>query len=76
MKTISLHVSEDAYERFRWLAEHEGRSIAELIREAMGEYLKQARGEGPSILDLPAHDSGPLLEPWTRTDLYDQMLER
>jgi hypothetical protein len=42
MRTISLAVSEKNYELFRERAQAENRSIASLIRDAMGDYL--ARG--------------------------------
>jgi hypothetical protein len=41
MKTISLSVSEKDYEAFRAESKRTNRSIASLIREAMGEYRGQ-----------------------------------
>jgi len=49
-----------------------GRSVADLIRHAMTEYLDRERGGRRSVLDLPAHDSGELREPWTRSEVLDE----
>lgn len=75
MRTISLHVDEDDYRRFQAAAETEGRSVASLIREAMRDHLEReaARHDRPSLRDLAPHPSGPLLEPWQRSDVYDEM---
>ncbi|MDY7092881.1 MAG: DUF6290 family protein [Acidobacteriota bacterium] len=75
MRTISLHVNEDDYRRFQAVAEHEGRSVASLIREAMREHLEReaTRRDRPSLRDLAPHPSGALLEPWQRSDVYDEM---
>ena len=75
MKPISLHVDDRDYRDFKSLAERTGRPVAELIREAMTEYLGRRRGRRGSIFDVPHHDSGPLLKPWTREDLMDEMLD-
>jgi predicted transcriptional regulator len=76
MKPISLHVEEEEYRSLKSLAERTGRPVAELIREAMAEYLARCSGRGKSILGLAPHDSGALLQLWTREDLLDEMLER
>jgi hypothetical protein len=76
MKPISLHVEDDDYRSFKALADRQGRPVAELIREAMGEYLvRQGRRKG-SIFDVSPHPSGPLLAPWTRDELLDEMREQ
>lgn len=76
MKPISTHVSTQAYERFRALATRRGRSVAELIREAMDVYLADERQQGPSLLDIPARRSGRLKRTWTRAELLDEMRRR
>lgn len=76
MKPISVHVAEDDYQTFKVLAALRGRAVAELIREAMAEYLKRERRSGRSVLDIPAHASGRMLRGWTRSEIYDEMLER
>jgi len=74
MRPISVHVEEEDYRSLKGLAERSGKPVAELIREAMAEYLTRRGGSG-SILDIAPHSSGPLLQPWSRTDLFDEMLE-
>jgi hypothetical protein len=75
MKTISLHVPEQAYEELKSIAARRQQPVAELIRQAMDDYLQRERRLGRSLLDLPPHPSGPLLEPWTREDLMDEMMD-
>lgn len=76
MKPISLHVDDEVYSNLKSLAERTRRPVSELIREAMSEYLDRKIGRGPSLFDMPAHPSGPLLKPsWTRDELLDEMLE-
>jgi hypothetical protein len=74
MRPISVHVDEEEYGEFKSLAERTGRPVAELIREAMTEYLGRHRRRRGSIFDVPHHDSGPLLKPWTREELMDEMI--
>jgi len=58
------------------MAARTGRPVAELIRNAMAEYLDRERRGRSSVLELPAHDSGELREPWTRSEVLDEMRER
>jgi predicted CopG family antitoxin len=76
MRPISLHVEDEVYRNLKSLAERTGRSVSELIREAMSEYLDRKIGRGPSLFDVPAHPSGALLKPWTREEILDEMLDR
>jgi ribbon-helix-helix CopG family protein len=76
MKPISLHVEEDVYRDIKSLAERVGRPVAEVIREAMSEYLSRRQGGSGSIFDLPPHPSGALLRSWTRDELLDEMRGR
>ncbi len=76
MRPISVHVAEDDYQRFKALAALRERSIAELIREAMASYLERQRRSRQSVLGIPPHPSGEMLRGWTRSELYDGMLER
>ncbi len=75
MKPISVHVGEDDYRSFKALATLRNRPVAELIREAMAAYLERETRTSRSMLDLPPHPSGNMLRDWTRTELYDEMLE-
>jgi hypothetical protein len=76
MKPISVHVSDEAYSEFKTLAARRGQPVAELIRAAMTEYLTREPGRSISLFDLAPHPSGPLLEPWTRSELLDEMRGR
>jgi hypothetical protein len=76
MRPISLHVPDEAYSELKALANRRGQPVAALIREAMTEYLAREAGRSISLLDLAPHPSGPLLEPWTRSELLDEMRDR
>ena len=75
MRAISVHVDDEEYQRLKSLAGLDGRPVAALIRQAMAEYLEREARSGRSILDLPAHPSGKLRRGWTRSELYDEMLD-
>jgi 16S rRNA U516 pseudouridylate synthase RsuA-like enzyme len=76
MKPISLHVEEGTYRDLKSLAERTGRPVAELIREAMSEYLSRRLGGSGSIFDLLPYPSGAQLRGWTREELLDEMRGR
>lgn len=73
MRTISIHVSEKAYREFQAVANRTGRPVAELIRQAMADFL-QHDDSRRSLLDLPSHDSGKQLKGWSRSQILDEML--
>jgi predicted CopG family antitoxin len=76
MKTISLHVPEDAYSELKSLAARRDQSVAAVIREAMDNYLEQERKRGRSVLDLEPFRCGRLRKRWTKSDVLDEMLNR
>lgn len=77
MRPISVHVDEKDYRDLKSLADRMGRSVGELIREAMSEYLGKRSGRSKgSIFDIRPHDSGAQLKQWTREELVDEMLDR
>ena len=73
MKPISLTVDAREYEEFRRLAASRRRSVAQLIREAMAEYLSRLEQRTP-LRDLPVlaghRPTGALP---ARADLYDEV---
>ena len=77
MKTISLTVVESDYEIFREAAKTRGRSIAQLIREAMELYRAERLEAKPRLEDLPvvvgprAAGSLPV-----RSEIYDEIFSR
>ena len=73
MKAISVRVEEDHYQTFKSLAARRGRPVALLVREAMAEYLARKRS---SLLDIAAYPSGKQLEGWSRSELFDEMIDR
>lgn len=75
MRAISLHVEDEVYRSLKALAEQAGKPVSELIREAMAEYLGRRVGRGPSLFNIQPHSSGAALKPWTREELFDEMLD-
>jgi len=76
MKPISIHVSEAAYQEFKSLAARQDRPVAELVRQAMAEYIQRGRKTGGSLLEMRPHRSGRLRKGWTRVELLDEMRGR
>ena len=76
MKPVSVHFPEAAYLEMKSLAALRGRPVAELIRQAMEEYLERERSRTGSILDRQPHQSGKLRDAWIRTEVLEEMLER
>ena len=76
MKPISVHVAEPAYEALKHVAKRQGRPVAELVREAMADYLTRQRASARSLLDIAPHPGGPLKRKWTRAELADEMRRR
>ena len=74
MKPISVHVSDEQYQTLKSLAARSGRPVAELIRNAMSLYIEKEKRLAASILELPAHESGAQLDPWSRDELVDEMV--
>lgn len=76
MKTISVAVSEADYEAFREAARAEGRSIAQLIREAMAEYRREHLNRRSKLVDLPLFPGPRPVTPLpSREEIYDEAFE-
>lgn len=72
-KPISVHVDEENYEELKSMAGRQGRPVAELVREAMAEYVVRERMGGVRFTDIPPRSLGRPLRPWTREEIYDEM---
>lgn len=73
-KPISLYVDATDYEELKALAAREGVPVAELVREAMAEYLARERREGARFADVAPRSLGRRLRGWTRDEIYDEMV--
>jgi hypothetical protein len=76
MKPISVTVAEEDYEAFREAAQAQGRSIADLIREAMTYYRAEqleARAPLDQIPVLAGHRLKTKLP--SRSEIYDEVFE-
>ena len=76
MKPISLSVSEADYEAFRRAAKEQGRSIAQLIREAMAFFRAnrlERRQRLTELPVLPGHRPTGALP--SRSELYDDIFD-
>lgn len=77
MKSISLSVYPEDYEEFRRVAEQEGRSIAQLIREAMAHYRKSVLASRTVLRDVPVLvGPRPVGSLPSRDELYDEVFDR
>ncbi len=76
MRTISLHVSYADYEAYKTLASRSSRPVAQLIREAMSRWLSEHPLEAPSLREVQPVDLGPMLQPFNRAELAEEMYER
>lgn len=77
MKTISLAVSESDYEAFRLASQSSGRSVAQLIREAMAVYRREHLEKRTLLTDVPVLVGHRLLADLpTREEIHDEMLDR
>lgn len=72
-RPISVHVDEQDYDELKGMADRRGRPVAELVREAMAEYVVRERRTGTRFPDIPPRSLGRRIRPWTRDELYDEM---
>ncbi|MDT8369505.1 MAG: hypothetical protein RQ745_09885 [Longimicrobiales bacterium] len=76
MKTITINVSETAYEDFRRASRSLGRPTSELIREAMETYRRERLRPRADLLAFRPRSLGKVLKPLERgDDLLEEMLE-
>jgi len=75
MRTISLNVSDPIYRLFQEESERRDRPAAELIREAMEDYVRLRFANRLSIADLRPVSLGRPLAPidWSE-DVFEEML--
>jgi hypothetical protein len=75
MKTISLHVSDPTYRLFQEESQRRDRPAAELIREAMEDYVRVRFAARLSLADIKPVSLGKPLAPidWSE-DIFDEMV--
>lgn len=75
MKTISLNVSDPTYRLFQEESERRDRPAAELIREAMEDYVRLRFADRVSLADLRPVSLGKPLAPidWSE-NVFEEML--
>lgn len=79
MRTVTLHLDEEVYNRYQREAHLRKRSASALIREAMRAYLTElAPPEQTSLLDeVEPASVGKILDlPATRAEMLHEFLER
>jgi hypothetical protein len=76
MKTITVNVSEAAYDEFQRFAQKANRKASELIREAMEMYRQLHMQRTTSLRDRrPTSVGGPIQPLTTDDDILGEMLE-
>ena len=74
MKVISINVSDKAYGQFKEFAEHRGRAVAEVIREAMDLYIDQKIQTVTRMKRMPTTSKPKLKRRWSREEIQGEML--
>ena len=77
MKTISVAVLDSDYESFRDAARSQGRSIAQLIRDAMALYRREHLERLTALRDVPVLVGHRLVARLPdRGEIYDEVIAR
>lgn len=77
MKTISIAVNKDVYEELQRSAREQGRSVAQLMREAMVLYLEERLAPLPRLEEVPVLVGHRLIGALpTRAETYDEIFHR
>jgi len=74
MKLISIKVSEQAYAKFQHYADHRGRPVAEIIREAMDLYIDQKIHNATKLRRMPTTSKPKLKRRWSKEEIQEEML--
>ena len=76
MRTISVAVSDEDYEKFREVAAESERSIAQLIRAAMAHYRATVLESRRPLVDLPVLAGHRPIGPTpSRGEVYDEVFD-
>jgi len=74
MKLISIKVSEKAYSDFKDYAEHRGRAVAEVIREAMDFYIDHKIHAVTKLRRMPTTAKPKLKRRWSKEEIQEELL--
>ena len=74
MKLISLKVSEKAYADFKHYADHRGRAVAEVIRDAMDFYLDNRIHAVTKLKKMPTTSKPRLKRRWSKEEIQEELL--
>ena len=74
MKTTSLTLPDDLYDRLKNEARRRGYSMAELIRRALEQELGAGFKPPISLRDIPRHRCGAQRAEWSRHEIFDEMI--
>ena len=76
MTTIRVTVPDPVYRCFQAQARAQGRSMPEVIRQALEEYRQKHVGSGSSVLEIQPVSVGKVIRPLSRRDdLLREMLD-
>ena len=78
MKAVKIHISKPICLEFQLLAKQSNRTVSELIRESMAQYLKSLRSKGRiSLAVLTPVSLGTMKRPLqNRADFTGDLLEK
>lgn len=74
MKTTTISLSDELYDRLKSEAAKRGRSMAEVLRQALESQLRAGLGPTPSLRDVPRHRCGRVLGPLSSDEILEEML--
>ena len=74
MRLISIKVSEKAYTEFQDYAEHRGRPVTEIIREAMDLYIDEHIHNATKLRRMPTTSKPKLKRRWSKEEVQEEML--
>ena len=73
MKLISIKVSEKAYAEIKEYAQHRGRPVAEVIRDAMDYYIDRQVHTAKTLRRMPTVSGPKLKKRWTKEEIETEM---
>lgn len=75
MRTTTVTLPDDLYERLKTEAKKRGCSMAEILRRTLEQQLRSGTGPVVSLRDLPRHAGGGLKQPLEDADVLGEMLD-
>ena len=66
---------DELYDRLKSQAVKRGRSMAEILRSALEQQLREGVGPAPSLRDVSKHRCGRAIGPIRSDEIFEEMLD-